>query len=61
MHFIQSSHIAFKCDLCQGDPICVKACMARALFFVDSDDMCAFVQGGPAAMVKKSVPEEGSR
>lgn len=30
-------HTAFKCDLCGGDPECVKICMAGALTYVDKD------------------------
>ena len=30
-------HTAFKCDLCGGDPECVKICLAEALTYVDKD------------------------
>lgn len=32
-----SNGIAFKCDLCGGDPACVKECYADALQFMQSD------------------------
>jgi carbon-monoxide dehydrogenase iron sulfur subunit len=30
-------HTAFKCDLCGGDPECVKICLAEALIYVGKD------------------------
>lgn len=28
----------FKCDLCQGDPVCVQSCTRRALTYVEPED-----------------------
>ena len=30
----------FKCDLCDGDPQCVRFCEEKAVDFVDADDVC---------------------
>ena len=30
-------HTAFKCDLCEGDPECVKICLPGALTYVEKD------------------------
>jgi Fe-S-cluster-containing hydrogenase component 2 len=35
MHFENLQHVAVKCDLCGGDPKCVKNCMAGALHYAD--------------------------
>jgi Fe-S-cluster-containing dehydrogenase component len=31
--------VAAKCDLCEGDPRCVQACMSQALHFGDLEDL----------------------
>ncbi|MBN1615609.1 MAG: 4Fe-4S dicluster domain-containing protein [Deltaproteobacteria bacterium] len=35
--FDNREHKALRCDLCQGDPACVKCCPTGALRYVDSD------------------------
>jgi Fe-S-cluster-containing hydrogenase component 2 len=30
----------FKCDLCDGDPQCVRFCEEKAVDFVDADEVC---------------------
>ncbi len=49
---------AFKCDLCGGDPACVKECLADALLFTQGDDelvrlkaaqmKCRTISGSPS-------------
>lgn len=38
IHFRPQSGLAFKCDLCGGNPECVKVCIPGALQFVDRRD-----------------------
>ncbi len=37
INYLQASGTVYKCDLCQGDPECVKACPTEALTYVDAD------------------------
>ena len=37
MFYNPDTHKAFKCDLCGGDPACVKSCPTGALEYVDMD------------------------
>jgi Fe-S-cluster-containing hydrogenase component 2 len=37
MNFNAAKGIAFKCDLCGGDPQCVKFCWTGAIEYVDSE------------------------
>jgi Fe-S-cluster-containing hydrogenase component 2 len=39
MNFDPIRSIAFKCDLCEGDPACIRVCETEALRFVPSDQM----------------------
>jgi Fe-S-cluster-containing hydrogenase component 2 len=39
IHFEGKRRVAAKCDLCQGDPKCVKNCMAKALNYCDINDL----------------------
>ncbi len=39
MHFEDIKGIAAKCNLCNGDPACVKNCMAKALHYGDINDL----------------------
>lgn len=39
MHFDNDRAVAAKCDLCLGDPVCVKNCMAMALQFGDINEL----------------------
>lgn len=32
-----NSKIAFKCDLCNGDPMCVKVCGPKAIQYIEAD------------------------
>jgi Fe-S-cluster-containing hydrogenase component 2 len=33
------TNLAFKCDLCDGDPECVKYCEPKAISYVDKDKL----------------------
>ncbi|UCF94129.1 MAG: 4Fe-4S dicluster domain-containing protein [Desulfobacterales bacterium] len=39
MHFEKSRGVAAKCNLCHGDPECVKNCMAKALHYCDINEL----------------------
>ncbi len=39
IHFENRRHVAVKCDLCGGDPQCVKNCMAGALHYADINEL----------------------
>ena len=41
MHFDETRRVAAKCDTCQGEPQCVKFCLANALHY---DDINTFVE-----------------
>jgi Fe-S-cluster-containing dehydrogenase component len=38
MRYDEDKRRVIKCDFCDGDPICVKACSTDALLFVDATD-----------------------
>ena len=38
MHFDKKKRVAAKCDVCHGDPKCVKFCMAKALHYGDINE-----------------------
>ena len=44
IHFEGKRCVAAKCDLCQGNPKCVKNCMAKALYYCDIDNLAAVKQ-----------------
>ncbi len=39
MRFDNNRRVAAKCDLCHGDPKCVKFCMAKALHYDDINEL----------------------
>jgi Fe-S-cluster-containing dehydrogenase component len=39
MHFDSKKGVAAKCDVCHGDPKCVKFCMAKALHYGDINEL----------------------
>ena len=39
MHFVNSERKVIKCDLCDGDPQCVRFCEVEAVSFVESKDL----------------------
>ncbi len=46
-----------KCDLCNGDPECVKVCQIKALEFIDVEDMVMDKRFRSAAKLKSSAME----
>jgi Fe-S-cluster-containing dehydrogenase component len=38
VHFDTGSGVSRKCDLCGGDPMCVRSCTAGALRYVEADE-----------------------
>lgn len=42
IHFDTNAMVSRKCDLCQGDPQCVKFCISGALQFVDVEEAFNF-------------------
>lgn len=47
MHFVPIDRKVIKCDLCDGDPQCVRFCEVKAVDFVDAGDVS--LQRGRAA------------
>ena len=39
MHFVASDRKVIKCDLCDGDPQCVRFCEIEAVRFVETTDL----------------------
>ena len=39
IRFHDEKHIAQKCDLCEGDPECVKYCMGKALNYMEVNEL----------------------
>ncbi len=39
IQFDDKRHVAGKCDLCEGDPVCVKNCMAGALKYGEVEEI----------------------
>jgi Fe-S-cluster-containing hydrogenase component 2 len=45
------THKAIKCDLCGGDPACVKECPEQALWFVDIREAAKFKRGATVKLL----------
>ena len=39
IHFNAETGVSAKCDLCGGDPMCVRACISGALRYVDAEEL----------------------
>jgi Fe-S-cluster-containing dehydrogenase component len=39
VHFDQEGGVSRKCDLCGGDPMCVRCCISGALEFIEADEV----------------------
>jgi carbon-monoxide dehydrogenase iron sulfur subunit len=50
MSFNTIDRKVFKCDLCDGDPQCVRFCEVKAIEYVDADDV--------SILKKKSAAEK---
>jgi Fe-S-cluster-containing dehydrogenase component len=46
IRFDSRARVARKCDLCGGDPQCVKFCISGALQFVEAEEAFAFRRAG---------------
>jgi carbon-monoxide dehydrogenase iron sulfur subunit len=41
MNFNPTDRKVFKCDLCDGNPQCVRFCEEKAVDFIEADEICA--------------------
>jgi Fe-S-cluster-containing hydrogenase component 2 len=48
------THVAIKCDLCGGDPECVKRCPEKALQFIDAEKAAHYRQRAFAKLFEKA-------
>ena len=48
------TNIAWKCDLCGGDPECVKYCASAAIQYIDSSELAATRRSDAARRVKEA-------
>jgi Fe-S-cluster-containing hydrogenase component 2 len=48
-----STHLAFKCDLCDGDPECVKYCDVEAISFVPLDKLDISMKRAKSAKISE--------
>ncbi len=39
IHFSTDRHVIQKCNLCEGDPKCVRFCMSEALNYIEAEDV----------------------
>ena len=39
IHFDKAEGVSGKCDLCGGDPMCVRSCTSAALRYVEADEV----------------------
>lgn len=49
--------VAIKCDLCGGDPECVKRCPEKALLFIDADKAAYYKQRAFAKLYENSAQD----
>lgn len=57
MSFNSTDKQVFKCDLCDGDPQCVRFCEEKAVDFIETDDVCTSKRRDAAERVSKSGKE----
>jgi Fe-S-cluster-containing hydrogenase component 2 len=55
IHFDAGEKICRKCDLCGGDPQCVKFCISGALQYMEVDEAFAFRRGSFDARLKEML------
>jgi Fe-S-cluster-containing hydrogenase component 2 len=48
------THVAIKCDLCGGDPECVKRCPEKALKYIDAEKAAYYKQRAFAKLFEKA-------
>jgi Fe-S-cluster-containing hydrogenase component 2 len=59
MHFVPSDRKVIKCDLCDGDPQCVRFCDVKAVDFVEALDV-GLNKGRDAAMRLQAADRKAS-
>ncbi len=57
MHFDNDKRVAAKCDLCHGNPKCVKFCMAKALRYDDINELAEMKRKHADKKLQKNNPE----
>ncbi len=55
IHFDPKAHVSRKCDLCGGDPSCVKFCTSGALQYVEEQDAYSFRRQGLDARLRRLI------
>lgn len=61
IHFDATAKVSKKCDLCQGEPNCVKFCIAGALQYVEEDEAYENKRTGFDARLKALLAQGKSR
>jgi ferredoxin len=62
IHFDGEDGVSRKCDLCGGDPACVRFCTSGALRFVEAEDAAEMRREALDASLKRLVrPARGGR
>jgi carbon-monoxide dehydrogenase iron sulfur subunit len=60
MHFVPADRKVIKCDLCDGDPQCVRFCDVEAVSFAESRDL-GLQKGREAALRLQSAEKKAGR
>jgi len=60
IHMNREKRLVQKCNLCGGDPKCVRFCMGQAINFVDADDLPEGKRKSLNYRLKKLYPVPGS-
>lgn len=55
IHFDSRMMVSRKCDLCGGEPNCVKFCISGALQFVEEDDINEYIRSSFDAQLKLTL------
>lgn len=61
IHFDTKEHVSEKCDLCGGDPNCVKFCVAGALNFIDEEEAYEYLREGFDNRLRRILSSERKR
>jgi Fe-S-cluster-containing hydrogenase component 2 len=59
MHFVAADRKVIKCDLCDGDPQCVRFCDTKAVKLVDAGDV-SLQKGREAANRLRAADKKAS-
>jgi Fe-S-cluster-containing dehydrogenase component len=60
IHMNREKRVVQKCNLCEGDPKCVRFCMGQAINFVEVDDLAEGKRKSLDYKLKKLYPVLGS-